>query len=73
MRFNAQTLCDIGYAFGWNDYNKLVFAHPQRPGLSLRFKLIMEKTEKDRERDQNIAKMMIQLDIVSKNIVGACF
>ncbi|KAK4724478.1 hypothetical protein R3W88_027257 [Solanum pinnatisectum] len=37
----------------------------------LTFKLSTEHTEKDHERDQNMAKIMTQLDILSKNVMGA--
>jgi len=30
-----------------------------------------EQIEKDQERDQNMAKMMTQLDILAKNVMGA--
>lgn len=36
----------------------------------LLFKLIKEQMEKDQERDKNMDKIMIQLDIFSKNFVG---
>uniref|UniRef100_M1D954 Integrase core domain containing protein n=1 Tax=Solanum tuberosum TaxID=4113 RepID=M1D954_SOLTU len=35
------------------------------------FKLTNEQLEKDQERDQNMAKIMTQLDILSKNVMGA--
>jgi len=38
---------------------------------SLTFKLTKEKIEKNKERDQNMAKIMTQLDILSKNVMGA--
>ncbi|WMV58693.1 hypothetical protein MTR67_052078 [Solanum verrucosum] len=34
------------------------------------FQLSKEQVEKDNERDQNMAKIMTQLDILSKNVVG---
>uniref|UniRef100_M1DTB4 Uncharacterized protein n=1 Tax=Solanum tuberosum TaxID=4113 RepID=M1DTB4_SOLTU len=37
----------------------------------LTFKLSKEEIEKDHERDQNMAKIMAQLDILSKNVMGA--
>uniref|UniRef100_M1E120 Uncharacterized protein n=1 Tax=Solanum tuberosum TaxID=4113 RepID=M1E120_SOLTU len=37
----------------------------------LTFKLTKEQMEKDYERDQNMAKIMTQLDILSKNVMGA--
>uniref|UniRef100_M1DPA2 Athila retroelement ORF1 protein n=1 Tax=Solanum tuberosum TaxID=4113 RepID=M1DPA2_SOLTU len=37
----------------------------------LTFKLTKEQMEKDQERDQNLAKIMTQLDIMSKNVMGA--
>ncbi|KAK4708698.1 hypothetical protein R3W88_029623 [Solanum pinnatisectum] len=36
----------------------------------LMFKLTKEQMEKDQERDQNMAKIMTQLDILSKNVMG---
>jgi len=35
------------------------------------FQLSKEQVEKDNERDQNMAKIMTQLDILSKNVMGA--
>jgi len=37
----------------------------------LTFRMTKEKIEKDQERDQNMAKMMIQLDLLSKNVMGS--
>ncbi|KAK4716059.1 hypothetical protein R3W88_014397 [Solanum pinnatisectum] len=37
----------------------------------LTFKLTKEQIEKDQERDKNMAKIMTQLDILSKNVMGA--
>uniref|UniRef100_M1DZ77 Integrase core domain containing protein n=1 Tax=Solanum tuberosum TaxID=4113 RepID=M1DZ77_SOLTU len=37
----------------------------------LTFELTKEELEKDQERDQNMAKMMTQLDILAKNVMGA--
>uniref|UniRef100_M1DVF9 Integrase core domain containing protein n=1 Tax=Solanum tuberosum TaxID=4113 RepID=M1DVF9_SOLTU len=37
----------------------------------LTFKLTKEQLEKDQARDQNMAKIMTQLDILSKNVMGA--
>uniref|UniRef100_M1DTJ5 Retrotransposon n=1 Tax=Solanum tuberosum TaxID=4113 RepID=M1DTJ5_SOLTU len=37
----------------------------------LMFKLTKEQLEKDQEWDQNMAKIMTQLDILSKNVMGA--
>ncbi|KAK4729675.1 hypothetical protein R3W88_022663 [Solanum pinnatisectum] len=37
----------------------------------LTFKLTKEQMEKDQQRDQNLAKIMTQLDILSKNAMGA--
>uniref|UniRef100_M1DIL3 Integrase core domain containing protein n=1 Tax=Solanum tuberosum TaxID=4113 RepID=M1DIL3_SOLTU len=37
----------------------------------LTFKLTKEQLEKDQERDQNMAKIMTQLEILSKNVMGA--
>ncbi|KAK4731451.1 hypothetical protein R3W88_024439 [Solanum pinnatisectum] len=37
----------------------------------LTFKLSKEQMKKDNERDQNMAKIMTQLDILSKNVIGA--
>uniref|UniRef100_M1DDU9 Uncharacterized protein n=1 Tax=Solanum tuberosum TaxID=4113 RepID=M1DDU9_SOLTU len=37
----------------------------------LTFKLTKEQIGKDQERDQNMAKMMTQLDILAKNVMGA--
>uniref|UniRef100_M1DH69 Integrase core domain containing protein n=1 Tax=Solanum tuberosum TaxID=4113 RepID=M1DH69_SOLTU len=37
----------------------------------LTFKLTKEQMEKDQERDQNMDKIMTQLDILSKNVIGA--
>uniref|UniRef100_M1AX07 Integrase core domain containing protein n=1 Tax=Solanum tuberosum TaxID=4113 RepID=M1AX07_SOLTU len=37
----------------------------------LTYKLSKEKIDKDNERDQNMAKIMTQLDILSKNVMGA--
>uniref|UniRef100_M1DGS8 Integrase core domain containing protein n=1 Tax=Solanum tuberosum TaxID=4113 RepID=M1DGS8_SOLTU len=37
----------------------------------LTYKLTKEQIEKDQERDQSMANMMTQLDILSKNIMGA--
>lgn len=37
----------------------------------LMFKLTKEQMEKDHERDQNMANFMTQLDIFSKNVIGA--
>ncbi|WMV09160.1 hypothetical protein MTR67_002545 [Solanum verrucosum] len=36
----------------------------------LTFKLTKEHIEKDKERDQNMANMMTQLDILAKNVMG---
>uniref|UniRef100_M1DYA7 Uncharacterized protein n=1 Tax=Solanum tuberosum TaxID=4113 RepID=M1DYA7_SOLTU len=38
---------------------------------TLTFKLTKEQIEKDQERDQNMAKIFTQLDILSKNVRGA--
>uniref|UniRef100_M1DJW5 Integrase core domain containing protein n=1 Tax=Solanum tuberosum TaxID=4113 RepID=M1DJW5_SOLTU len=35
------------------------------------FQLSKEQVEKDNERDQNMAKIMTQLDILFKNVMGA--
>uniref|UniRef100_M1D8H5 Integrase core domain containing protein n=1 Tax=Solanum tuberosum TaxID=4113 RepID=M1D8H5_SOLTU len=37
----------------------------------LTFRMTKEKIEKDQERDRNMAKMMTQLDILSKNVMGS--
>uniref|UniRef100_M1DNP4 Integrase core domain containing protein n=1 Tax=Solanum tuberosum TaxID=4113 RepID=M1DNP4_SOLTU len=37
----------------------------------LTYKMSKEQIEKDQERDQNMAKMMTQLDFLSKNIMGS--
>uniref|UniRef100_M1DHC5 Integrase core domain containing protein n=1 Tax=Solanum tuberosum TaxID=4113 RepID=M1DHC5_SOLTU len=36
----------------------------------LNFRMTKEKIEKDQEKDLNMAKMMTQLDILSKNVMG---
>uniref|UniRef100_M1DDD8 Uncharacterized protein n=1 Tax=Solanum tuberosum TaxID=4113 RepID=M1DDD8_SOLTU len=38
---------------------------------SLTFRMMKEHIEKDQERDQNMAKMMNQLDLLSKNVIGS--
>lgn len=38
----------------------------------LNFRITKEQIEKDQERDQNMAKMMTKLDILSKNVMGVC-
>uniref|UniRef100_M1DSE9 Uncharacterized protein n=1 Tax=Solanum tuberosum TaxID=4113 RepID=M1DSE9_SOLTU len=35
------------------------------------FRMTKEQIEKYQERDQNMAKMMIQLDILAKNVIGS--
>uniref|UniRef100_M1DRN5 Retrotransposon gag protein n=1 Tax=Solanum tuberosum TaxID=4113 RepID=M1DRN5_SOLTU len=37
----------------------------------LTFRMTKEQIEKDQERDQNMAKMMTQLDILAKNMMGS--
>ncbi|KAK4718119.1 hypothetical protein R3W88_016457 [Solanum pinnatisectum] len=37
----------------------------------LTFRMTKEQIEKDHERDQNMAKMMTQLDILEKNVMGS--
>jgi len=37
----------------------------------LTFRMTKEQIEKDQERDQNIAKMMTQLDLLVKNVMGS--
>jgi len=36
----------------------------------LTFRMTKEQIEKDQERDQNMAKMMTQLDLLGKNVLG---
>uniref|UniRef100_M1DMQ5 Integrase core domain containing protein n=1 Tax=Solanum tuberosum TaxID=4113 RepID=M1DMQ5_SOLTU len=37
----------------------------------LTFRITKEQIEKDQERDQNMAKMMTQLDLLAKNVMGS--
>ncbi|KAK4707408.1 hypothetical protein R3W88_033054 [Solanum pinnatisectum] len=44
---------------------------PEEQVSSLTYKMTKEHIEKDRERDQNMAKMMTRMDILAKNVMGA--
>uniref|UniRef100_M1DKD0 Uncharacterized protein n=1 Tax=Solanum tuberosum TaxID=4113 RepID=M1DKD0_SOLTU len=50
--------------------NRAWYTHEDQVS-SLTFKQSKERIEKDNERDQNMAKIMTQLDILSKNVMGA--
>ena len=44
--------------------------HPRRSGLRTHFKLTKEQLENEQERDQNMAKMITQLENLTKNVMG---
>uniref|UniRef100_M1DHA8 Integrase core domain containing protein n=1 Tax=Solanum tuberosum TaxID=4113 RepID=M1DHA8_SOLTU len=52
---------------GMTSINRLWYTREDQVS-PLTFKLTKKQMEKDQERDQNIAKIMTQLDILSKNI-----
>uniref|UniRef100_M1DB58 Integrase core domain containing protein n=1 Tax=Solanum tuberosum TaxID=4113 RepID=M1DB58_SOLTU len=55
---------------GMTTINKVWYTHEDQV-YPLTFKLSEEQVEKYHERDQSMAKIMTQLDILSKNVMGA--
>uniref|UniRef100_M1DL01 Integrase core domain containing protein n=1 Tax=Solanum tuberosum TaxID=4113 RepID=M1DL01_SOLTU len=55
---------------GMTTINRAWYTHEDHVS-HLTFKLTKEQMEKDQERDQNMAKIMTQLDILSKYVMGA--
>lgn len=55
---------------GMTKINRAWYTHEDQVS-PLTFKLTKEQLEKDQERDQNMAKIMTQLDIFSQNVMGA--
>lgn len=52
-----------------NNINRAWYTHKDQV-YPLTYKLTKEQIEKDQERDQNMAKMITQLDILVKNIMS---
>ncbi|XP_015166988.1 uncharacterized protein [Solanum tuberosum] len=61
----AAQLLDGMTKFNWQWYTR------EDQGSPLTFKLTKEHIEKDQERDQYMAKMMTQMAILAKNVMGA--
>ena len=55
---------------GMTTINRVWYTREDQVSL-VTFQLSKEQVEKDNERDQNMAKIMMQLDILSKNVMGA--
>uniref|UniRef100_M1DU25 Integrase core domain containing protein n=1 Tax=Solanum tuberosum TaxID=4113 RepID=M1DU25_SOLTU len=50
-------------------YGQPSVAHKKRPSTLLQVGLSKEQIERDYERDENIAKMMTQIDLLSKHVM----
>ncbi|KAK4733655.1 hypothetical protein R3W88_007916 [Solanum pinnatisectum] len=55
---------------GMTKINRAWYTHEDQVS-PITFRMTKEKIEKDQEIDQNMAKMMTQLDILSKNVMGS--
>jgi len=55
---------------GMTKINRLWYTR-ERQVSPLTFRMTKDRVEKDQERDQNMAKMMTQLDILAKNVMGS--
>uniref|UniRef100_M1DKF9 Integrase core domain containing protein n=1 Tax=Solanum tuberosum TaxID=4113 RepID=M1DKF9_SOLTU len=55
---------------GMTKINRAWYTHEDQES-PLTFRMTKEQIEKDQERDQNMAKMMTQLDLLSNNMMGS--
>lgn len=55
---------------GMTKINRAWYPHEDQNVFS-HFRMTKEKIEKDQEREKNMTKMMIQLDILAKYVIGS--